>query len=188
MKKLMLSLVFFSFLFSCKNSPNKGDDTQESSTTEQVEKKDYIEKTFIATLSGVFTKDDTFQLLYSETESPYTGLQIVKKKIKGKTEMQDIVFTLPKGIYPYKFRLDVGANKEQGIIKINKLKLKYQRDEIIINGGDFLSYFKPNPWVSRVSSEEFKLVVKDINNGQRTVSYAPYFNATPKLINALEAL
>jgi len=189
MKKVVVLVVFLSVFLSCKNESNKKSGNPES-ISEKVEE-DFIEKTFIAILEGEFTKDDTFQLLYSETEEPFTGLELVRKKVTGKSGVQEVVFTLPKGIYPYKLRLDVGTNKEQGTIKIESLKFKYQKEEILINGNDFLTYFTPNPWILKdknTAQAVFNLTVKKISNGERTISYAPYFNETQKLIAALDEL
>lgn len=190
MKKVAVLVVFLSVFLSCKNDSNKKSGNPES-ISEKVEE-DVIAKTFIAVLEGEFTKDDTFQLLYSETEEPFTGLELVRRKVTGKSGVQEIVFTLPKGIYPYKLRLDVGTNKEQGTIKIESLKFKYQEEEeILISGNDFLTYFTPNPWILKdknTTKAVFNLTVKEISNGERMISYAPYFNETQKLIAALDEL
>lgn len=152
-----------------------------------------IKNTLVVKINGVFTKDDKFQMLYTESkEETYTLKKVIKRKIIGSPEEQELIFTLPKEIYPSKLRLDFGKNKEQGTIMINTVSISLDGESIEISNTEFLSYFKPNTWISKVgvnNESEYNLVVKDVKvSDSRTVSYAPYFSATPKLIFVLEGL
>ena len=88
--------------------------------------------------------------------------------------------------------MDFGKNKEQGAIMINSVSISLESQVIEISNTEFLSYFKPNSWISKINvsnESEYKLIVKELKvSSNNTVSYAPYFSATNKLISELEAL
>jgi len=192
MQKIYILIVLTLFLFSCKGEQKQEQVIDQPSAIDAIENK-ALKNTTVVTLKGVFEKDDKFQLLYTESkEENYTSKKIITKKIIGSYSEQEITYILPKGIYPSKIRLDFGKNKEQGAIMINSVSISLESQVIEISNTEFLSYFKPNSWISKINvsnESEYKLIVKELKvSSNNTVSYAPYFSATNKLISELEAL
>ena len=179
-------------MFSCKGEQKQEQVIDQPSAIDAIENK-ALKNTTVVTLKGVFEKDDKFQLLYTESkEESYTLKKVIRKKIIGSYSEQEITYILPKGIYPSKIRLDFGKNREQGAIMINSVSISLESQVIEISNTEFLSYFKPNSWISKINvsnESEYKLIVKELKvSSNNTVSYAPYFSATNKLISELEAL
>lgn len=189
-KFILVALAFI--MFSCKGEQKQEEVIDKTKTTETKDNKT-LKNTMEVTIKGVFEKDDRFQLLYTESkEESYTLNKVIRKKIIGSKNEQKITYTLPKEIFPSKLRLDFGKNREQGTIMINNVLISLEGQNIEISNKEFLSYFRPNTWISRVgvsNESEYKLVVKDIKISEtKTASYSPYFSATTKLISALETL
>lgn len=119
----VLALIFQ----SCKNDAKKTDIVEE-----QVELKETFDVSFNLNIS----KDDTFQLYYTEDNSLNFGDdRSVKSIIKGNEQNQDILFKLPADVLPTQIRLDFGNNNEQGDIVINSMKLKYLDNDFSVSFG-----------------------------------------------------
>jgi len=190
-RKGLFVLIILTLFVSCKNE-NKSVGKEEVVLKEGLTEPDFLKKTFVVSLFGVFKKDDNFQILYSEDNQGYKVKNRVSKKIQGQDIQQKIIFTLPKEFYPAKLRFDVGSNREQGVILIDSVKIAHEDSVLMIYNNEFRSYFKPNLWVKKEGVENngrYKLQVKDVKTSEtKTMSYDPYFTSTAKLNNALELL
>lgn len=194
-KKLILLMVII-VTFSCKDvKKDTTESNQESKTVEitaDVYQDGYIDDTMVVIVEGVFTKDDTFQVLYTEYGSEeYSVNKLVSKTVQGSNVEQRLKYVLPKDIYPSKIRLTFGFNMEQGKILISKVIFILDNEKLVVNSDEFLTYFKPTPWINQIglsNTAEYNLIVKDIDVNGNIISYAPYFDATEKLQIALETL
>lgn len=126
-KLIVYALIVFSFL-SCKDEKKK---------EETVEPVAELKETFDVNFNLTISKDDTFQLYYTEDKTlNFSEDKSVKCIVKGGESAQDLLFKLPADVLPTNIRLDFGKNIEQGVIGLNSMKLKYLEKSIDVNFKD----------------------------------------------------
>lgn len=126
--KILLSALTILFILSCKN------DKKENETVVETEK---LPETFNIAFNLTVTKDDVFQLYYTEDGTlNFSDAMSIKTVIKGGETAQDVLFKLPVDVLPTNIRLDFGKNIEQGVIGINSMKLKYIDKSFDVNFKD----------------------------------------------------
>lgn len=142
---------------------------------------------FQVILNLVVKKDDEFQLFYTDNNiSGYSEKHSLRKKIKGKKREQIIQFNLPKGIFPNKFRFDVGANEEQNSILIKSIKVKHGANEIFISKNIINKHLIPNMFINYDKDRpEYYLHTVEIKGKTK---YDPYFTCTQEFIELLLTL
>jgi hypothetical protein len=114
-QKFLLGGLIALSLFSCKDD--------KTSNTEETGK---LPETFDVTFNVTITKDDVFQLYYTEDNSLNFGDdRSVKSVVKGGAVAQDVLFKLPADVLPTNIRLDFGDNAEQEDVVVNSMKFKY---------------------------------------------------------------
>ncbi|WP_146109720.1 hypothetical protein [Jejuia pallidilutea] len=154
MKKIiMIAIMFLCVLTSCKNRENKTpEDNVETKEVLSVDK-------FTVVLRGIITKDDNFQVFYTEYEGDvHTEAKSVVAKVFPSDDEQDITFELPKKVYPMNLRIDLGNNIKQESITINELIFKYKKGDYRINSKELNKYFTFNKGIEMLSdSITFKL-------------------------------
>lgn len=98
---------------------------------------------FKASIDLISYKDNTIQLFYKKkADDRYFEEFSLKKRIKGSTFLQHLIFELPYGIRPKNIRIDLGENEnENDSIKIENIRFQYKN--CIINGdnGVYKSWF-----------------------------------------------
>ena len=68
--------------------------------------------------------NDKFKIYYSkEPNVEIGGEHFIDKYIYGDDDMQKTVFKFPKGVFPYKIRLDVGVNQKVENITIKNISV-----------------------------------------------------------------
>lgn len=130
-KKFMRNLNVFSvllpliMLISC-NSAQKDDATLEKqSSPDQV----------TLTLETSFLQNDKFQIYYTkEPNVELSGEHVIDKYVYGNAQMQKIDFKFPKGVIPFKIRLDLGENMDQKNISVKNISIQFE--DQVINGDD----------------------------------------------------
>lgn len=148
MNKIFLIIISVFSLMSCKEE-NK-----------PIEKE--IKKNFTITVNAVVENDDVFQLFYNEDDSStFPENQSILVNFKGSDKAQNIVFEIPEHVTPKKFRLDVGSNSAQKIIKINNMNIKFLEKNIDIKKAEFKDYFYPiNQLELDSATLDYKVVYK----------------------------
>ena len=134
-KKIVISIFSILTLISCKNESDKKEGDQN-----QAELKETFDVNFNLTIS----KDDTFQLYYTEDGTLNFGDdRSVKSVVKGGEASQDVLFKLPADVLPTNIRLDFGENPEQGNVLVKSMKLKYLNNsyEKTFSPSDPLSHY-----------------------------------------------
>jgi hypothetical protein len=149
LKNVLVSLLVTVTLFSCKNEGKS--ETKEEATT--IEKPSVNKNVFSVTLNAIVRKDDSFQIFYKENENDaFEEKNSMYVEFKGSENAQDIIFNLPEDVLPNYLRLDLGVNKEQEQIKINKLKFNYFSKNFEIKGKDYLTYFYLNEATTKIDT------------------------------------
>lgn len=178
--KFLLILVLLIFI-GCKESKSENtNDVKVKSEVNQTKK-----ETFIVTLKGVFEKDDTFGLFYTENETEkFSADQLVTTKFSAQKGIQDIVLETPRGVYPLTFRLDFGSNREQSKIKIYECILNYEGNSYTIEGKNLKKYFTFNDGI-KMESDSLTFSLKTFNFKGKDV-YDPYIKGNKNLTEVLD--
>lgn len=179
LKYYFVALLAIGSLAGCKK-----DNTEDKPDTETAAQENAPSGKVAVTINGIITKDDTFQLFYSETGTLDFDHNVLLP-VKGKAEAQDITFLLSDDALPTSMRIDPGDQKGQGKITINSLTVKYYEKSLVIKGGkEFLKYFQSdNVGLENATDASVTLVTKEVNG-----SYDPMLYPTGDLINALKGI
>lgn len=151
---------------------------------EEKEAKPEQDRSFKVTMNMVVPKDDNFQIYFNEDGSDnYPAEQYVNVAVKGKPEMQDIVFKLPEDRLPASLRFDIGSNKEQGEIKILNFKMDYVGQHFEAKDTLFFHYFGNNTSIKYVRDKAIAIPLPNNPSG-----YDPIFSGTENLKAELKKL
>lgn len=109
---------------------------------------------FQVTLYALVDKSDVFKIFYSldSLSEPYREEQSIRIKVEGKSDVQQIVFDLPEGVKPEKFRIDLGIDSSLTEIVIRKVEISYHNKGLIIPGNILPFFFDANEDVAYNSS------------------------------------
>lgn len=113
---------------------------------EKVEEKVETQKPeiFTFTLNAIVNTDDDFQIFYKEDNDPQIPFEetssVWSGGIKASANAQDIIFTLPEGVYPTQIRLDFGQNKHSEIV-INSFVASFKEKSFTLKGAEFFNFF-----------------------------------------------
>ena len=166
-KLKVASIILLLSLGACKNTENK----------EEVATKD----NFSIIIEGVFTKNDKLQIFYLVDGKDWSDESSISQAIYGSNEMQKIELDLPKEIIPKNLRVDLGFNPTQSNVTIKNISIKYKKEIIDGDFGNFTDYFFPNQFVSWDPNYfGYKLSVVDGN-------YDPFFMGNDLLIDSLKS-
>lgn len=174
-KAVLIFLILLSF--SCKDE-NKPKTDSVNSTSEKAIKDDVL----TITLDVRIKEDDKFELFYVDdfTEGGFTGDKRLATYIKPNNDFQTIEFKLPKDVFPYNFRIDLGdnVNKFETLVEIRSIKLQLNGNIIEIDSSIVDSFFQPNVFLQKTEHGYSRKVV----NGK----YDPFLLAKPILIKKME--
>lgn len=177
------------FFMSCHGKRKAEEKKAENKLTEQLVRKltnksDENNGQFVVIVSVLAKKDDSFQLFYTEDYMlSFNEKQRLTTRFNGSNNYQSIVFTLPKKVFPDRYRLDVGSNREQKEIKIESLLFRHGDKEIFIPSPLISKLLVPNKFIEYNQVENtYNLLTQ--NEGQSTI-YDPYFTCSPELVRLL---
>ena len=178
-------ILIIGLLMSCNSSKkDKQKDSEEKlieTLFRKVEIQGNVKDYFEVSLNFLAEKDDNFQLFYSEDYfGDYSEEQSVSAGFLGTKKHQSLTFKLPKDIFPSRYRLDIGSNKEQKLIKIRSLTIRYDRNEIFIPENEINKYLIPNDFINYVNG--FHLTPLEVEG---VMTYDPYFTCSPELIKIM---
>lgn len=161
MKKIILLICFAAFV-SCKLDKKEEQIMPDKNliiTNNDIDGKLYFE----VIMDVVVLKDDKFHLFYKDfNDNGYSDQRVIEAVVKGSEDNQQIVYAIPEEIMPIGLRLDFGINYNQEPIKLNKLKLRFDKKEFEFNDGKFEQLFRPNKFVS-YDVENHKIVAEPID-------------------------
>ena len=179
-----LILLVFSLFLSCINNEKGEKQELEEGILRKIKNIAHITDHFQVILKFKALENDHFQLFYTQDYIlNYTEEESISKGFLGKDEYQDIIFDLPKEILPVKYRLDLGSNDKQGIIIIESLTIRYEKNEIFIPENLITTYLVPNKCIEYNSTQnKFELTINQTDNIK---IYDPYFTSSPELVRLL---
>lgn len=126
---------------------------------------------------------DHIQLYYTnDALENFSEKNTFRKNFSENTDFQLLEFKFDKDYFPEKIRLDLGSNREQKSIIIDKIQITRSKYAIEILGKDIKEYFTVNKYVKNIQgSGEFIFTI--VNN-----IYDPYLTSNKKLNYELEIL
>lgn len=127
-------LVTLLILSSCK---------QEKSGNGPAEPQDQL----VIELFAVVPENDKFEVYFRGQDETYLPANREEARVQGSTQIQAIVFTLDPHVFPSYIRLDLGENRQQGEIYLEKLIFRYNQEEIVFGPEEIKTYFRPNPYL-----------------------------------------
>ncbi|NBL65783.1 hypothetical protein GV828_11285 [Flavobacterium sp. NST-5] len=134
--KVLVTLLLVTTILSCKN---EGKDAAEKTAEKP--------NVYTFTLNAVVQQNDDFQIFFKEDnnpETPFEEVNSVWSGIKGGTNAQDVIFTLPEDVFPTQIRFDFGQNKTQPGILVNNFRVAFKDKTFDVKGADFTNYFIPD--------------------------------------------
>ena len=133
--RFLLTALLTFFFYSCDSSKKEVKSTETNSTSDDV----------TLTIEAKFLLNDKFQIYYTkEPNVELSGEFFFDKYVYGSDQMQKVTFKFPKGVIPYKIRLDLGENNEQKNMSIKNIFISYKDNLINGDDGEFMSSWTPN--------------------------------------------
>lgn len=173
MRKLIIVLLL---VVSCKSETKK--EVNKNQPENIIDQNDYL----IVTINAMVLEDDVFEVYYhSKKDKTFKSKNFVTAIVKGKKEPQNIVFSIPKNIYPERLRLDFGKNRNQKLIELNEVKLGYNMKEYIFSEFELKNELKPSKFI-QFNKDKLLIQTKQIDE-----KYDPYFY-TMKVSNIIDYL
>ncbi|RZJ33259.1 MAG: hypothetical protein EOO51_14485 [Flavobacterium sp.] len=123
-------------LAGCKNEKSVDD--------LDVVKPEVVDDTFKVDLKVIVAKDDDFALFYTEDGTTDFKNEPLWTKVKGNPQEQDIVYTLPKDVFPTQLRLDLGLKEDQSDVTLKSVTLEYKDKKRVIAGPELAVFFRPD--------------------------------------------
>ena len=157
----------------------------DSKKEEQAEKplKEVKLNVFEVELDVVSTNENMFVLHFLDGSNQwFNDEQAIWQGVKGNTEAQKVVLSLPDGVKPQDLRLDFCFEKVCGPVQINSVTLKYHDSMFKIVSKDFLEYFTPNEFI-QFNAESMTATPVEVA-GKKD----PFFLSKPKLKMAVDKL
>ncbi len=177
--KSIVSILLLALAFgSCK------DEKKETETPHAEAPAPIDQDMVVITLNVTAKKDDSFQIYYKvdmDVEAPFREEESLYTEFKGSDQPQDIVWKLPKDVLPTMLRLDLGFNKEQGPIVINKMTISRNANKVEYAGTDFANIFMANDQTVKFDAATATATPVVLADG----GYDPLFNSTIQLNNDL---
>ena len=134
---LKMYFLLFLFLFNCKTE-NKFKDFGSL-------KKDH----FLIKLKVKVLKDDVIEVFYKNNyENKFTEIKKIRKGVAGNPEFQNVEFLISEKEFPFEFRIDLGENKQQSDVIINKVVIESNNDSITIEKEFLATFFIVNKYLS----------------------------------------
>ncbi len=160
LKNGLLLLMVLMSISSCKENSAKNINNTElnQQAKNDTNQKDELSN-FSLTVRALFEKDDVIEIYFIQDNSEnYTTNLMLLQEVKGSDQFQDVKFNLAPEYYPFNFRMDLGNNAQQNLIKIEGCTLQYGNSTYVINGKKLHDYFIFNDGVETHSdSMSFRL-------------------------------
>ena len=175
-------------VLSCNNEKKEEEQKNENKLSQRILKKiensSEITDFFVLTFEVQAPESDVFQLFYTEDYMlNFSENQVITTAFQGSSNYQEIIFQLPKAVFPDRLRLDVGGNIEQKELKIKSLTISYKSHRIVIPEHLIIEYLEPNGNIEYdLNSSKYYLKTTSYE-GQ--VGFDPYFSCLPKLVRLL---
>lgn len=176
----MKNAIFFSLVIifiGCKNEKKYATDVV---TSKFENKQIIIDNLFKVIVDITILEDDRLQLFYVDDtpDGAFSAEKRLEYNVKGNNSSQKIQFTLPEMVFPFTFRLDLGENKFETLVKINSIELNYNSESIFIDNLVLEYFFQPNIYLEKINSGFMRKII----NGR----YDPFIASSPLLNKKIE--
>lgn len=173
MKKLSLVFLVFILTISCKEKEQKDEDGMHN-------------KEFTVALDVEVSEPDNFSLYYTEDESiNFDVIPPLWASVKGSSNVQRVIFTLPKGAKPTQIRLDFGTNKKQEDIIFRQFTFTYGNKKFDVAGPEIFTYFRPDGSKCKINTSSCKITAIEKDGVRQTPSLYPHEDALGAQIKCL---
>ena len=160
LKSICLLIFLLLFLIACNNR------TQNNN-----------KNNFKITLKARVLQDDKFQVFYvDEKNKGYSEDNRITTSVYKSQDFQEITFLL--NTIPLKFRIDLGENRYESIVEIEKVILDNGNDKIELDNSALHRFFESNIYLKRVQKGYSR---KALDN-----RYDPFIESTPLLEKKIE--
>lgn len=126
---------------------------------------------FRVIIEGTFESNDDILLFYTDDSSKPLNKKLTRK-VKGNTNPQTIIFTLPNEDFLVDFRLDISDNIKQKNIELDRISIIELNSIIEIDKSKILENFITNEYIDIDTNGNINLKV--IEDG-KIKKYNPYF-------------
>ena len=126
-------------------------------------------------------EDDRFELYYRDDQQTYTSENRVEATVSGADSIQQIRFMVEPLVFPSYLRLDLGENREQRPMTIERIVLRYNEASEVFDISEIQKYFRPNRYL------DFDLTTMVATPKVVEDAYDPYLdsNNISKFVNNL---
>ena len=171
---LFFVIPFLTVMFSCKNE--KDIDSLE------IVRPQIVDDIFKVKLNVVVKKEDNFSLYFTTDGTTNFKADPLWLNIKGSSEVQEIMFSLGKGITPSQLRLDFGMNKDQEDIVFKSIVFEYNNKKRIIEGQELGNFFRADNNKCTFDSKTGVIKANIVNGVKQFPSLYPHeSNLLPEL-------
>ena len=133
-------------------------------------------------LEMIVEEDDVFSIFYTEDGSfNYSAEKMLKRKVKGNSQPQIILFNFPESTKPTAIRIDIGVNPNQKKIIFKRYKFNYFDNQLILKDS-FFKYYRTNPFFTYNSKKKVLIPTK------AKEKYDPILFCKPALVKKLKQL
>lgn len=155
-KFIIAVLVLLGIFTGCKNEKSLD-------SLEVVKSEVAVDDSFKVTLGVIVKKDDNLSLFYTEDGSIDFKGEPIWQGVKGNDGVQEVVYTLPEGVFPTQLRMDFGMNKDQEEMVLKSVLLEYKGNKKEFIGANLANFFRAdeNKCTFNPSTGVIKAVVKD---------------------------
>jgi len=178
-KFLIIAAAFSLAFVSCKN-----DKAAESEVkTEAV--KPVVKENFSVDLEVIAPKADDFAVYYTEDGTiNFTGEKALWKGVLADpNKAQTVTVDFPMNVVPTNIRFDLGNNKQQDDLILQKFKLSYYGKTFEANGSEFFNYFSENDSI-KTEVDKARGTIKFLKNTHSV----PYFFPKKEVLDEISKI
>lgn len=168
---LITIIVLYTVCISCKKH------NADSISNLDLPGGDHIEVEFLININ----RDATLKLFHTlNKDADFTQEVSITKQVKSSNTVQQIIFSLPKGVREPQLRLDVKGARN---IILKKLRIKYGKRMIDVDGEEMFRYFRPDYTKCTIDLETGTITAKEGKDNYLSLySYKEFMDHQMKLL------
>jgi len=126
-------------------------------------------------------EDDLFELYYRNENQEYSSDNRIETEVSGSQQTQKVRFILNQQTFPSHIRLDLGVNREQGPMALDRIVLSYNETSEVLGKSEIKKYFRSNRYL------DFDFELMTVSPKEVDDKYDPYLdsNNISKFVNNL---
>lgn len=151
----MLRTVIFCFLIflhsGCKNIDSNKKSEGEADA-------------FIIDLSIIVKEKDVVEIFYLDSKDDgikFSEEKKIRKSIEGSDDVQTLSFELPIEALSNTFRIDLGNNRQQNMVRFESITLKSPKGELKLKESEMKWFFTINKYLKYMGKGEYQIIEVD---------------------------